>query len=83
LWFDEASRLVSRIAKDLCDLGVKVEHIGSTAVPGLEAKPIIDLIAGLTDQRSVEVAVIFAERVNARHTTDDAAGTDQNGPVSS
>jgi GrpB-like predicted nucleotidyltransferase (UPF0157 family) len=62
LWFDEASRLVSRIAKDLCDLGVKVEHIGSTAVPGLEAKPIIDLIAGLTDQRSIDEA---ARRLSA------------------
>jgi len=27
---------------------VAIEHIGSTAVPGLSAKPIIDIIAGVT-----------------------------------
>ncbi len=28
---------------------VRVEHIGSTAVPGLAAKPIIDILVGVTD----------------------------------
>ncbi len=29
-----------------------VEHVGSTAVPGLDAKPVIDLMAGVRDVRS-------------------------------
>ena len=28
----------------LCDLVMSIEHVGSTAVPGLAAKPIIDLV---------------------------------------
>ncbi len=29
-----------------------VHHIGSTAVPGLEAKPVIDILAGVTELES-------------------------------
>jgi GrpB-like predicted nucleotidyltransferase (UPF0157 family) len=34
-----------------------IEHIGSTAVPGLRAKPIIDIMAGVTDLVSSRGAV--------------------------
>ena len=36
-----------RVASALGDPVVAVEHIGSTAVPGLAAKPIVDMLAGL------------------------------------
>ena len=42
------------------DLFIDVQHIGSTAVPGLAAKPIIDLLAGVA---SMAVARGLAERV--------------------
>jgi GrpB-like predicted nucleotidyltransferase (UPF0157 family) len=36
----------SRRLKELCGVSLsKIEHVGSTAVPGLPAKPIIDIIA--------------------------------------
>jgi GrpB-like predicted nucleotidyltransferase (UPF0157 family) len=37
-----------------------VEHVGSTAVPGLAAKPIIDLMASVTDLDAVEQEVLTA-----------------------
>ena len=37
---------------------VAIEHIGSTAIEGLSAKPIIDLMAGMA---SMEVALLLAE----------------------
>ena len=37
------------IERALGDLVVAIEHIGSTAVPGLPAKPIIDLLIGVRD----------------------------------
>jgi GrpB-like predicted nucleotidyltransferase (UPF0157 family) len=37
-----------RIAHAISDLVEGIEHYGSTAVPGLRAKPIIDILVGVT-----------------------------------
>lgn len=42
-WPVEFVRLRDRIAAALGSLAAAIEHVGSTAVPGLAAKPIIDL----------------------------------------
>jgi GrpB-like predicted nucleotidyltransferase (UPF0157 family) len=39
----------ARISKALGPTAVTIDHIGSTAVPGLAAKPIIDIAVGITD----------------------------------
>lgn len=39
-----------------------IEHVGSTAVPGLAAKPIIDLLVGVRDLRDARVPSIEALR---------------------
>ena len=33
----------ARLARALGDLALRIEHVGSTAVPGLAAKPVIDI----------------------------------------
>jgi GrpB-like predicted nucleotidyltransferase (UPF0157 family) len=33
---------------------VEIEHIGSTAVPGMAAKPVIDMLLGASSMRSIE-----------------------------
>ena len=38
-----------RLAPALTELGVTLEHTGSTSVPGLAAKPILDILAGYDD----------------------------------
>ena len=38
-----------RVAAALGDLAAEVEHSGSTAVPNMAAKPIIDVLVGLAD----------------------------------
>ena len=35
-----------RIARACAGLPLRLEHIGSTAIPGLAAKPVIDILAG-------------------------------------
>src|ERR1043166_2226921 len=46
LWPREYAAEAARIAEACRDLPLRLEHIGSTAVPGLSAKPIIDILAG-------------------------------------
>jgi GrpB-like predicted nucleotidyltransferase (UPF0157 family) len=42
-WPAQFEKLRSRIWQAAGDIAVSVEHVGSTAVPGLAAKPIIDV----------------------------------------
>ena len=47
LWAEEFRVEADRIARACEDLELRLEHIGSTAVPGLSAKPIIDIAGGV------------------------------------
>ena len=42
-WKDEFERIVDSLGEDVIYNSVKIEHVGSTSVEGLSAKPIIDL----------------------------------------
>ena len=42
------------LAKALASVPCEIEHIGSTAVPGLEAKPILDIAVGVGGSYPIE-----------------------------
>ena len=42
-WKDEFERIVDSLGEDVIYNSIKIEHVGSTSVEGLSAKPIIDL----------------------------------------
>ncbi|MCJ1671644.1 GrpB family protein [Rathayibacter sp. VKM Ac-2929] len=48
-WADAFREHQRRIAQALAAVDVAIEHIGSTAVPGLAAKPIIDVAVAVPD----------------------------------
>ena len=53
-WAAIAAELVEGISRSLAELATAVEHIGSTAVPGLLAKPIVDLAFGVPSGTTVD-----------------------------
>jgi GrpB-like predicted nucleotidyltransferase (UPF0157 family) len=54
LRFEVERTMLERVLGPWLDGGV--HHIGSTAVPGLQAKPIIDIMAGVRDLESARAA---------------------------
>ena len=48
-WPEKFRREADRIRAVLGDRVLQLEHVGSTAVPGLPAKPIVDMLLGLAD----------------------------------
>ena len=48
-WPVQYEREAERIRRVLCRRALQVEHMGSTSVPGLIAKPIIDILLAVTD----------------------------------
>lgn len=65
----------SEIAKVLHDLKPVIEHVGSTAVPGLCAKPIIDMLVGVRDLQ--EGTVIASLESSGYVHLPDAGGPDR------
>lgn len=48
-WPDLFAREAARVRSVLGDTAERVEHVGSTSVPGLPAKPIIDMVLAVPD----------------------------------
>jgi len=62
LLFEQESARIQTILDD--DLVTRIEHFGSTAVPGLAAKPIIDLLLGVRSlTQAKQVAAFQLERL--------------------
>jgi GrpB-like predicted nucleotidyltransferase (UPF0157 family) len=62
-WPDRYVGLARVIRRALGDAVVLVEHIGSTSVPGLVAKPIVDIVLAVSDSanEAAYVAALEAE----------------------
>jgi GrpB-like predicted nucleotidyltransferase (UPF0157 family) len=58
--------LHERISKALGDRALAIEHVGSTSIPGLAAKPVIDLDV-LVRATDVPAAISALENVGYRH----------------
>lgn len=56
-WPQLFEMLRSRIAAALGELAISIEHVGSTAVPGLAAKPIIDIDVLLRSTSDLPVVI--------------------------
>jgi len=48
-WPSKFQMHAGRIANALGEVALRIEHIGSTSVPGLAAKPIVDILVVVAD----------------------------------
>jgi GrpB-like predicted nucleotidyltransferase (UPF0157 family) len=58
------------IRSALGDVALRVEHVGSTAVPGLSSKPIVDIQVAVKDVRNLAAFVPFLEGLGYLFTPD-------------
>ena len=78
-WPAQARRIVNRLSTACGHRAVRIDHIGSTAVPGLDAKDVIDVQVTVA---SLEVADDLVDALTAAgyprmvEITDDVAHTD-------
>jgi GrpB-like predicted nucleotidyltransferase (UPF0157 family) len=72
-WADAYERQAGRMRVALPGRLLEVRHVGSTAVPGLCAKPIVDMIAGLADFADVESATATLRRLGWTYLPDAPA----------
>jgi GrpB-like predicted nucleotidyltransferase (UPF0157 family) len=66
-WPEQFELLCSRIAPALGTLAVAIEHVGSTAVPGLAAKPIIDIDVLLRSVADLSEAITLLASLGYQH----------------
>jgi GrpB-like predicted nucleotidyltransferase (UPF0157 family) len=66
-WPDQYQHARQQIADVLAGLDVRIEHIGSTAVPGLSARAGIDIMIGLTDPADLATIVERLESLGFAH----------------
>lgn len=65
-WGDLFEREAARIRSVLSGRALRIEHVGSTSVPGLAAKPIIDIVLVVTDSADETAYVPLLEAAGYR-----------------
>jgi GrpB-like predicted nucleotidyltransferase (UPF0157 family) len=69
-WPDLFAALRAPVAAALGDVAVAIEHVGSTAVPGLAAKPIIDLDVAIRTETDLPEAIERLARLGYAYEGD-------------
>jgi GrpB-like predicted nucleotidyltransferase (UPF0157 family) len=69
-WAGVAARLIADVRDALGDDALGVEHIGSTAVPGLLAKPIVDIAILLAPSAPLERVITDLESLGYQYRGD-------------
>jgi GrpB-like predicted nucleotidyltransferase (UPF0157 family) len=69
-WSSAYSAERARLAAALAAVRCRIEHVGSTAVPELRAKPIIDIAVGIAADTPIESMVAALQRIGYRYRGD-------------
>jgi GrpB-like predicted nucleotidyltransferase (UPF0157 family) len=69
-WPKHYARLARALREGLQGVAERIEHVGSTAIPGMPAKPILDVDVVVASRESVPEAIARLERMGYRHQGD-------------
>jgi len=69
-WPERYEVLRGRLAPALGELAAAIEHVGSTAVPGLAAKPVVDLVVLLASKDDLPAVIERLADLGYRHEGD-------------
>lgn len=78
-WLKQASRLIARLRFSAENQVLRVDHIGSTSVPGLPAKQLIDIQVVVRDLDVASRVAETARRSGFVHVPGQWFGTDRHG----
>lgn len=74
-WPDRFDQLGTRLRTQLGSVALRIDHIGSTAVPGLAAKAIIDVQISVEALEPVDLYRARLERAGFEHRADNPERT--------
>lgn len=66
-WARDFELLRERIWPAIEDFAIAIEHVGSTSVPGLAAKPILDIDVVVASQEAVQLAIERLAAIDYSH----------------
>lgn len=69
-WQQEFEAIKVVLLKQLADETVEIEHIGSTAVPGLKAKPVLDIDITIEDKNQLQTVISKLATLGYKHRGD-------------
>ena len=73
-WKQEGERCISLLRNLLGSAAKDIQHVGSTSVPFLHAKPIIDIVAGIDSYESVIRLIPLLEEHGIHFRGEDVPG---------
>ena len=66
-WKHDFLQIKAELANVLGQLAIEIEHVGSTSVQGLSAKPIIDIDVVIKDYSGLENVISALEKIGYQH----------------
>ena len=73
-WAQNAERTIQTLKQLLEPAAVDIQHIGSTAIPSIHAKPIIDLVVGVRNLDDIAPYVELLKQHDIVFRGEDVAG---------
>ena len=69
-WADDFVKIRDELKNVLKDLALRIEHVGSTSVEGLSAKPIIDIDVVIQDRSDLPKVISALQKIGYSHEGD-------------